>query len=316
MRLINEYFRFPLFSSDAKNSVIFPRSEIARPALEAEGGNSLSVSRGLKRFHLMVLLAMTFTVLAATGCGTLQNGRGWGQDAIYPVSLKRISHAAYNAFFDLQTLIPAAGALVFAVDDFDEKVSNWATEHNPIFGSESAARNASDSLQWILHGEALVTAIATPSGDDPTHWTTSKMKGIMIEAAAQGVTGGATELLKNATNRSRPNGAGRKSFPSGHSSSAFSSATLANRNLNSISLPDEMRLPLQAGNILLATSVAWARVEGRKHYPSDVLAGAALGHFLSAFIHDAFLGLPEDKRFGLVIFPLKGGATAELSFAF
>jgi hypothetical protein len=77
-----------------------------------------------------------------------------------------------------------------------------------------------------------------------------------------------------------------------------------------------MRLPLQVGNIVLATFTAWARVEAQKHYPSDMLAGAALGHFLTAFIHDAFLGLPEDMRFGIVIIPLKGGGKAEVSFHF
>ena len=129
------------------------------------------------------------------------------------------------------------------------------------------------------------------------------------------VTEGATGLIKDATNRTRPNG-GSGSLPSGHSSFAFSSAALANRNLESIPLSEEVRLPLQAGNILLATSIAWARVEGRNHYPSDVLVGSALGNFLSAFIHDAFLGPSRDKSFGVVISPSKGGAVAELYFAF
>jgi hypothetical protein len=30
------------------------------------------------------------------------------------------------------------------------------------------------------------------------------------------------------------------------------------------------------------------------HYPSDVLAGAALGHFVAAVVNDAFVG--EDRR--------------------
>ena len=62
--------------------------------------------------------------------------------------------------------------------------------------------------------------------------------------------------------------------------------------------------------------MAWARVEGDRHYPSDVLAGAALGHFLSAFIHDAFLGLPEDKKFDFAVFAYKNGAMARVLFAF
>jgi membrane-associated phospholipid phosphatase len=280
------------------------------------GGAHLLFHRDLKGSHLIVLLAITILSLPLASCGTLENGRGWGQDAIYPLDLERIPRAAYHAFFDLQTLIPAAGAAAFAVDDFDEKVSDWAIERTPIFGSQDAAKNASDSLLWVLAGEALVTALATPSGNDPKEWTYSKMKGIGVELAALGATAGATELIKGATGRERPNERGNSSFPSGHSSGAFSSATLANRNLNFIPSAEKSRLPLQVGNILLATSVGWARVEGGKHFPSDVLAGAALGHFVTAFVHDAFLGLPEDKRFGLVIVPLKGGMVTRVYFVF
>jgi hypothetical protein len=47
-----------------------------------------------------------------------------------------------------------------------------------------------------------------------------------------------------------------------------------------------------------------------------VLAGAALGHFLSAFIHDAFLGLPDTGRFRLMILPAAENTRVELSFGF
>ena len=33
-----------------------------------------------------------------------------------------------------------AGALVFTIDDWDEKVSAWATKNTPLFGSESQRR--------------------------------------------------------------------------------------------------------------------------------------------------------------------------------
>ncbi len=83
----------------------------------------------LKRSNPMVLLGVAFILFTMTGCGTLQNDRKWGQDAVYPVDLKKIPGAAYHAFFDLQTLIPAAGALVFGVSHADHKVSDWATDH-------------------------------------------------------------------------------------------------------------------------------------------------------------------------------------------
>ena len=270
---------------------------------------------GMKRSNPRVLLAVTLVIFAMTGCGTLQNGERWGQDALYPVNLKRIPDAAYHALFDLQTLIPAAGALVFAVDHFDHKVSDWAISHHPIFGSDHTASQASDYLVYSLGAEALVTALATPSGKDPKDWAYSKTKGVGVELGAELVTAGATSLVKVATDRTRPDGGG-KSFPSGHASSAFSSETLANRNLNLIEMPEGIRMPLQVGNILLATGVGWARVEAGKHFPSDVLAGAALGHFLSAFIHDAFMGLAEGDKLGIYILPSKHGGMIELSFGF
>jgi len=57
-------------------------------------------------------------------------------------------------------------------------------------------------------------------------------------------------------------------------------------------------------------------VEGKAHYPSDVLAGAALGHFLTAFIYDAFMNLPEDSKVDVAIAPLDGGATINLAWRF
>jgi hypothetical protein len=278
--------------------------------------SSFLFHRVLKCSQYSSLLAMIFVSIFFTGCGTLRNSRGWGQDVTFKVELKGVSRAAYHALFDLQTLIPTAGALVFAINDFDKKVSNWAGDHHPIFGSKDNADKASDYLLIPLYAETCLTAFVTPSGDDPKNWAYWKMKGIAVEGLAIGATAEVTTLLKEVTNRNRPDRISDKSFPSGHSSGAFANATLSNRNLNVISLPKEVRLPVQVGNILLATSVAWARVEAKKHYPSDVLAGAALGHFISAFVHDAFVGLPKDNKFSITIFPLKRGAMAELYVTF
>jgi membrane-associated phospholipid phosphatase len=265
---------------------------------------------GLKRSNLMVLFAVIFILFAVTGCGTLSNGKGWGQDAIYPVDLKKIPRAALNALVDPQTFVPAAGALVFGLSKWDKKVSHWATGHTPIFGSTQNAL----FLEIPLYTEVFITALATPSGNDSKDWIYSKLKGIAVEGAAELVTVGATSLLKDTTGRTRPNGSSNKSFPSGEASAAFSSVALSNRNLDSIKLPQEVKIPLKVVNILLGTGVAWARVEAGAHFPSDVLAGAAIGNFLSATVHDSFLNLPKDKTYGFSIFPLKGGVMAELCF--
>jgi len=269
---------------------------------------------GLKRSNPMVLFAIAFVLFAVAGCGTLSNGRGWGQDAIYPVDLKKIPRAALNALLDPQTFVPATGALVFGLSKWDKKVSHWATEHNPIFGSTTNAANSALYFEIPLYTEVFITALATPSGDDSKDWVSSKLKGMAVEGAAELVTVGVTSLLKDVTGRTRPNGGSHASFPSGEASAAFSSVALSNRNLDSIQLPQEVKIPLKVVNILLGTTVAWARVEAQAHFPSDVLAGAAIGNFLSLTLHDSFLNLPKDRGYGFSISPLRGGAMAGLYF--
>jgi hypothetical protein len=212
------------------------------------------------------------------------------------------------------TFIPAAGALTFGLSKWDKKVSHWATTHNPIFGSTHNASNDAIYLEVPLYTEVFITALATPSGDDSKDWMYSKLKGMAVEGAAELVTVGVTTLLKDTTGRTRPNGSGSKSFPSGEASAAFSSVALSNRNLDSVKLPEEVKIPLKVANILLGSGVAWARVEAKAHFPSDVMAGAAIGNFFSATVHDSFLNLPKEKGYGFGIFPVKRGAMAGLYF--
>ena len=262
------------------------------------------------------VLSILLSAVILGGCGTLPDGRGWGQDAFYPIDLDRISRAAHDAFFNVNTLAPLAGALVFGVDDLDERVSDWAVKHTPIFGSATDARDASDDLKAALEVEAIITAIATPSGDTFDEWVVSKARGGAVELFAAGATDNVTIWLKDGTNRTRPDKTSDRSFPSAHASEAFSFATLSNRNVDSIPMPTSLRPAIKAGNLVLASGVAWARVEAQRHYPSDVLTGAALGHFLTAFIHDAFLNLPEDRDVAFAVFPVEGGAGVELAFRF
>jgi hypothetical protein len=288
----------------------------------ADGLEHLVVTRGFREecmrhgFRIAVGMALAALVLAGAGCTAQQGRRGWGDDALWPVDGERIVKAAADALLDPQTWVPAAGALVFTIDQWDYKVSHWASEHTPIFGSQEDALQASDDLWSFLETEMPVTALATPSGDNPQEWVIAKAKGLVVEYGAIGTNGYATEWLKDGAGRKRPNGKDHQSFPSGHSSSSFAHATLSNRNLDSIDMPGGLRQALQIGNLGLAGTVAWARVEGKAHYPSDVLAGAALGHFLTAFIYDAFMNLPKDSRLDVAISPTDGGATMQVAIRF
>jgi hypothetical protein len=76
--------------------------------------------------------------------------------------------------------------------------------------------------------------------------------------------------LKNAVNRPRPEGPTERSnssFPSGHATGAFALATVFAHQYPRIAIPC----------YTAATGVALSRVYLGRHYPSDVLAGAAIG---------------------------------------
>jgi membrane-associated phospholipid phosphatase len=93
-------------------------------------------------------------------------------------------------------------------------------------------------------------------------------------------------VVKLATQRPRPNldsGSGRffaggMSFPSGHSSSAWSVATV-------IAYEYRKRKIIQIGAYAAATAVALARYSGRYHFMSEILMGSAVGFYTGRFVY-------------------------------
>lgn len=87
-------------------------------------------------------------------------------------------------------------------------------------------------------------------------------------AQAAIVTGAYTGLLKYTVQRERPDGSDSLSFPSGHTSTAFSLASVATHHYGW-----KVGLPAYA----LATGIGLSRIEQDRHHLSDVVAGATLG---------------------------------------
>jgi hypothetical protein len=64
----------------------------------------------------------------------------------------------------------------------------------------------------------------------------------------------------------------------------------------------------------LGFATAWARMEGGWHYPSDTLAGMAIGNFCAEFFSDASMGLGAGReRFGFS--SLRGGGALTFAIA-
>jgi hypothetical protein len=202
---------------------------------------------------------------------------------------------------------PLAGAAVLQLDSWDEDVADWASDETPLFGSVRNAEDWSDGLRDASVLGYAASVLATPSGELDGDWLAAKTKGALVGVGAFVTTSAVTSGLKSLTSRERPNGADDRSFPSGHASTAAVFDTLAVRNLQSIDTSPALRTTFEIGAGAITAGTAWARVEAGAHYPSDVLAGFALGNFMGAFFTEAFLGLEPGARLAFSAGPARGG---------
>jgi membrane-associated phospholipid phosphatase len=170
-------------------------------------------------------------------------------------------------------------------------------------------RDAAGAI-WIM------TAVITPSGDTGGDWSLAKLKGLGVETGGGILMRGTVGALKSATDRTRPNGIDKDSFPSGHASGAALYSTFASRNIEALHWSPVATTASQIGLGALTAATAWARVEADQHFPSDVLGGIAIGHFFGAFFTDAFMGLDNPRDTMVLIEPSREGAIAMIRFNF
>jgi membrane-associated phospholipid phosphatase len=140
--------------------------------------------------------------------------------------------------------------------------------------SDKVFQFISDSNAWIIAGTpvAMGTVGIIKRNESLT-------RNAIVVSAATVLNMGVTVALKYSANRSRPfvtypdirkkSGAASPSFPSGHTSGAFATATII-----SIEYP---RWYVIVPAYTWASLVGFSRMDLGVHYPSDVLAGAAIG---------------------------------------
>ena len=150
----------------------------------------------------------------------------------------------------------AAG--VYPVDD----ITTYGASSSKILKAGFAGFGKAIGREWVQGGGALGAYIAGRI------WNNARLveaSGDLIEAQLVSVT--ITQAVKFAVQRTRPDGEAR-SFPSGHASAAFATATVLQRYYGrKIALPA----------YLVAVYTSASRLQANSHYPSDVVAGAALG---------------------------------------
>ena len=139
---------------------------------------------------------------------------------------------------------------------FTMSLACFATPSAALAGAHGWDRASSIARTGLV---AVALGVPVVRGD----WRGAEQAGL-----AMGGTSILTYGLKKAIPETRPDGSGRDSFPSGHTSVSFAAAASL-----------EKRYGWQAGipAFAVASFVGLARVEAKKHYVGDVLAGAAIG---------------------------------------
>lgn len=146
---------------------------------------------------------------------------------------------------------------------------------NPRYPDAKAWRVTSGSVDWISGGVPL--AVLAYGYIEKNKTIRNNGYELII---AMAINAGITQVMKVGFNRTRPSDAypndvfvrsvsHDKSFPSGHTSQAFALATTLTLQYHRwyVSLPA----------YLYAGCVGYSRMYLGKHYPTDVLAGAAVG---------------------------------------
>ncbi|MFN8178015.1 MAG: phosphatase PAP2 family protein [bacterium] len=126
----------------------------------------------------------------------------------------------------------------------------------PVARAGDTVRRTGDVLHYALPAAALAVA-----------WDHRDGTGAKEFAEAAVVTVGVTHALKHLVDETRPDG-GTQSFPSGHASFTAVAAEF---------LRERYGWKYGGPAYAVAAFVAYSRVESKKHYTHDVLAGDAIG---------------------------------------
>ena len=185
-----------------------------------------------------------------------------------PTLFKQIAIDFKNVFTTRENLWILGGGLgmSLAVKPLDDRISNGR------FNSEGSEGTRLDRV--FESGEIVGGALFQVGTSVATFGMGKLFANPELESfgrdlvRAQIVTQGLTQAGKYTVRRMRPDGSSKKSFPSGHSSGTFATATVIQRHFG---------WRLGAPSYGLASYVAASRLSENKHYLSDVVFGAAVG---------------------------------------
>lgn len=180
-----------------------------------------------------------------------------------------------------------------------------------------------ESIDYEIHDEVTKNGIGRCTIDDYTQFAPAvavyglDLMGIkakhnfrdrtIVMATSHIIMGGIVLTMKSSINAERPDGSNNNSFPSGHTATAFVGAHILFKEYKDTS-------PwIGISGYIVATGTGLLRVTNRKHWLSDISAGAGigilsaeLGYLLLPVLHKAFGLENKNKDNRLVIAPVMG----------
>lgn len=157
----------------------------------------------------------------------------------------------------LGTPLIAAGLLE---QHYDQKFRRLRTSFLPTFKD-----NTDDYLQYLPAAVMLGMKAAGVKG------RSSWGRMLLSDAISAAIMSSAVNTLKYTVKMPRPDGSANNSFPSGHTATAFMTATMLNKEYGHLA-------PwVGVGAYSVATATGLMRMANNKHWLSDVMVGAGIG---------------------------------------
>jgi hypothetical protein len=167
----------------------------------------------------------------------------------------------FGRFFSTENarLIGIFGGMALAASALDNEMAEEAVElPNAVFHPGSIAGG------FLLQAGIGVATLTVGKASGHSEITSLGSELVRAQIVSQGIVQG----LKFAVGRSRPDDSDKLSFPSGHTASAFATATVLERRFGW-----KVGIPAYA----LGGYIAASRMADNRHHLSDVLVGAAIG---------------------------------------